>query len=238
MTEYGSGGSFTVMMEGPYSGGSGTSSKLTTISAPVSEWKGGESPYSQTISVSGININSKVDIQMTAEQIALLSDQRITFTVENKKGTVTLFAIGDKPAVDCEFYATLTDVVSILNDDLEAISGNAISTHNPRTDYAQEDPAKPDFLKNKPDHIKMDYFTATLYTGNWAAKKQTINNNKILADSNKQAIISVAAPGYLAVYLDCAIQMHAQGEGTLTFICEDVPDSDVVVNILILTNGG
>ena len=151
MTEYGSGGSFTVTMDGPYSGGGSTSAeKLTLISAPVANWKGGTSPYSQVVTVAGININSKIDIQLSADQIEQLSDQIITFTAENDAGIVTLYAIGDKPAIDCVFQATLSDVVNISEDNLEAIRGNTVSTNTPRSDFEQKDDTKADFVKNNP----------------------------------------------------------------------------------------
>ena len=151
MIEYGSGGSMTVTMNGPFSGGGGsTTNKLITIFAPVSNWKGGTSPFSQVVEVEGININSKVDIQMSAEQIVQLSDQIIAFTAENKSGVVTLYAIGDKPAADCELQATLSEVVNVTADDIQIIRGNTVTTNMPRADYSQNDETKADFIKNKP----------------------------------------------------------------------------------------
>lgn len=113
MTEYGSGGSYTVVMEGPYAGSGGSAMKMVTISAPAASWKGGESPYSQVVEVSGISVNSKVDIQLSVEQMELFHDMDIAFTTENDAGVVTLYAIGDKPTADCEFQATLTEVISV-----------------------------------------------------------------------------------------------------------------------------
>ena len=58
--QYGSGGSVTVRMAGPFGGssGSGTSARITEISLPVNAWKGGESPYSQVVDVDVITIRS------------------------------------------------------------------------------------------------------------------------------------------------------------------------------------
>lgn len=154
MIEYGSGGSFTVTMDGPFSGGSGggtTTEKLITIYAPASKWKGGTSPFSQVVEVDSININTKVDIQMSAQQLETLSDQTITFVAENDGGVVTMYAIGDKPNVDCEFQATLSEVVNITGDDIRVIQGNTVSTTMPRANYNQTDETKSDFIENKPD---------------------------------------------------------------------------------------
>lgn len=109
--EYGDGGSFSVTMDGPF-GNAGSSVKLISFTAPVANWKGGTSPYFQTVEVTGVSVNSKVDIQLTAEQMQQLHGMNIAFTTENEGGTVTLWAIGDKPREDMTFLATLTEVVA------------------------------------------------------------------------------------------------------------------------------
>lgn len=116
MTEYGSGGSFTVKMDGPFaSGGGGSNAKLSTIAAPVANWKGAASPYSQVIAMEDISVNTRVDIYLSAEQVQQFqdADKDISFTAENDSGVVTLFAIGDKPESDIEFQATLSEVVQV-----------------------------------------------------------------------------------------------------------------------------
>lgn len=117
MTEYGSGGSYTVIMDGPYAGGSigGTDVTMTTIRTSAGNWKGAESPYSQEVEVNGINVNTKIDIELSADQIQhfLAEDKDIAFKAENDGGVVTIYAIGNHPGIDLEFQATLTGVVSI-----------------------------------------------------------------------------------------------------------------------------
>ena len=109
--EYGEGGSFSVTMDGPF-GNAGSSVKLTDFVAPVANWKGGTSPYFQTVDIAGISVNSKVDIQLSADQLQQLHEKDIAFTTENDGGAVTLWAIGDKPEEDLTFQATLTEVVA------------------------------------------------------------------------------------------------------------------------------
>ena len=117
MTEYGNGGSYSVTMDGPYAGGSigGTDTKMTVIRVPAANWKGAESPYSQEVEVNGINVNTKIDIELSADQIQhfLSEDKDIAFKAENDGGIVTIYAIGNHPGIDLEFQATLTGVVSI-----------------------------------------------------------------------------------------------------------------------------
>lgn len=146
--EYGSGGNLEVQMDGPFAG-SGVASggvKLAIINAPVADWKGGESPYSMAVAVDGVSVSSKVDLQLSGEQIIILSDQLITFMTENNSGEVTLYAFGDKPKADLVLQATVVDT------NMEgAILGNSVATGASRSDYSQTDPAKADYIRNKPD---------------------------------------------------------------------------------------
>ena len=113
MNEYGSGGSFTVRMEGPFASGGGAAAKLATISAPAANWKGAISPFSQVVDVEGISVNSMVYIQLSIEQIEQLRSEKkdFAFTTENESGIVTLYAIGSKPDTDLEFQATISEVL-------------------------------------------------------------------------------------------------------------------------------
>lgn len=116
MTEYGSGGSFTVIMDGPFAGGGGGyEERLTTIIAPAANWKGASSPYTQVVEQENISINTMVDIYLDADQIQRFqdADQDISFTAEQEDGVVTIKAIGSKPTFDIEFQATLTEVIAV-----------------------------------------------------------------------------------------------------------------------------
>jgi hypothetical protein len=148
MPDYGSGGNITVVMEGPFAGGGGASANMTKFDAPVENWKGAASPYSQVVNIPNISVNSKIDIHLSGEQIEQLSNQRITFVVQNVGGVATLIAIGDKPSANCTFLAVLADVVNITGEQI-AICGNTVSTQAPRTNYAQSDSTKSDYLNGK-----------------------------------------------------------------------------------------
>lgn len=106
--QYGSGGGMSVRMAGPF-GGSGASSKITEITLAASAWKGATSPYSQVVAVEGISVNSKVDLQPSVAQVSML---HCVLTAENNEGTVTVYAIGEKPTADIIMQATLTEVVA------------------------------------------------------------------------------------------------------------------------------
>lgn len=278
MTEYGNGGSFTVTMDGPYSGGGGTTTeKLITIYADASKWKGGTSPFSQVVTVDSININNKVDIQLSAAQIEQLSDQTIAFTAENNGGVVTLYAIGDKPNMDCTFQATLTEVVNVTGEEIKIIRGNTISTNMPRADYTQENETNAAFIRNKPDDKINDaldkarnalpraggtmtgalnvqtpttsehaankgyvdnlekYYEVTLKASGWADKKIISAVENVTSDSAKCNVTVAAAPEEqnFVAYSEAVVRCVAQGEGTLTFSCVEVPEMDLKVNVAV-----
>lgn len=111
VNQYGEGGTFSVQMDGPF-GNAGSSVKITQIQAPLADWKGAVSPFSQVVAVDGVTNNSKVDLQIGYDQLDVLRDQEIAFTAANEDGVVTLYAIGEKPKTDIVLQATLTEVVA------------------------------------------------------------------------------------------------------------------------------
>ena len=108
--EYGT-GTLEVTLEGPFGNGA-NATRIVSFTALATGWKGGESPWFQTVEVPGVSAASKVDIQLRADQLQQLHEKDIAFTTENEGGVVTLWAIGDKPEEDLTFQATLTEVVA------------------------------------------------------------------------------------------------------------------------------
>ena len=109
--EYGSGGSLSVTMDGPFAGSGGSGgAKLVTISAPVANWKGGESPYSQVVNIPGITEYSQVDLTPSVEQLSIFYHKDLAFVTENEGGVVTVYAIGQKPQNDYIIQVTITEV--------------------------------------------------------------------------------------------------------------------------------
>lgn len=96
------------------SGGGASMPKLTTVTIPVSGWEGSMSPYSQVISVNGVNVNSKLDLLPTSTQISELQSEEISLTASNNNGVVTIFAIGNKPTSSYEMQLLITDVEVIV----------------------------------------------------------------------------------------------------------------------------
>lgn len=85
--------------------------KTVAINLLASAWvKESENQYSQIIPIEGITSYSKVDLQPTAEQMAIFHEKDIAFVTENENGVVTVFCIGQKPANDYVMQATITEV--------------------------------------------------------------------------------------------------------------------------------
>ena len=85
--------------------------KTITINLPASAWvNDGTNRYSQVVSIADITANSKVDLQPTTEQLMIFYEKDITFVTENENGVVTVYCIGQKPTMDYDMQATITEV--------------------------------------------------------------------------------------------------------------------------------
>lgn len=88
--------------------------KSITIDLPASNWIASETNstlYSQTVTVTGVTANSKIDLTPSPEQLSELLSEEISLVAANDDGAVTVFAIGDAPANDYVMQAMLTEVV-------------------------------------------------------------------------------------------------------------------------------
>lgn len=85
------------------------SAKSVTMLA--ASWVGTD-PYTQRVVVDGAAANSKVDIQLSAEQYTALGDLGINFLqIENANGTLTAKVTGGKPTSDLTVQVTIVGVV-------------------------------------------------------------------------------------------------------------------------------
>lgn len=83
--------------------------KRASVILPTASW----SNLSQTVTISGITVNSKVDIQMDATSLGVLIDSGTSaIWMENNNGTITAKCIGDKPNADMTVQVTITEVFS------------------------------------------------------------------------------------------------------------------------------
>ena len=69
----------------------------------------------------------------------------------------------------------------------------------------------------------------TLLAANWVSNEQTINVSNVTESS---VVMVGSSPLNLEEYVDCGVLCIAQGNGTLTFSCDTVPQNDLDVNVI------
>jgi len=90
----------------------GAEAEIQLGSISLSATWSGAGPYSQTVTVTGATVtaNSKVDIQLTAAQIASLISAGVTgLVIENNNGTLTAYAVGAQTGA-MTIQVTVTEV--------------------------------------------------------------------------------------------------------------------------------
>ena len=84
--------------------------KKTTVTLSTN-WTGDASPYTQPVTISGTTANSKVDLQPDATAIAQMAeDGTVALYIANEGGTLTAYAVGEKPTAEMTIQATITEV--------------------------------------------------------------------------------------------------------------------------------
>ena len=87
--------------------------KIAYITLLADAWQGTDSPYSQIVNIEDITTNSKVDLSLSAEQLLDLRNKNLSFVTENIEGTLTVYAIGQKPIDNYNFQATITELLDM-----------------------------------------------------------------------------------------------------------------------------
>lgn len=84
--------------------------RKATISLPASAWVEDAEGCHQVVEVAGATAYSMVDLQPTAEQLAIFHEKDVSFVTENEGGVITVYCIGTKPLNDYIIQATVTEV--------------------------------------------------------------------------------------------------------------------------------
>ena len=79
--------------------------------------------YGQVVDVNNANItpNSKVDLQLSSEQMVIFYEKDLAFVAENDNGEVTVYCIGQIPQNDYRMQATVTEIIIQSNDAKEVV---------------------------------------------------------------------------------------------------------------------
>ena len=86
------------------------STKTASVTLAADSWTGTESPYAQEVTIDGVTANSKVDLNPTGEQLNSIATNRTILNTANDNGTVTVYAVGNKPTEDYTMQVTITEV--------------------------------------------------------------------------------------------------------------------------------
>ena len=86
--------------------------RIADVTLYASLWKGDASPFSQTVTIRDVTPYSQVDLTPSVEQLATFYEKDLAFVTENDSGTVTVYAIGQKPMHDYTIQVTITEVTA------------------------------------------------------------------------------------------------------------------------------
>lgn len=92
--------------------GAAAKPKVLNITLPTASWVG-SGPYTQTVTITGGTVNTKVDLQGDSTVIALMiSDGCSGLYISNTDGVFTAYAINNKPTVNLTVQVTLTEITT------------------------------------------------------------------------------------------------------------------------------
>lgn len=86
------------------------SAMIGEVTLLASKWVGSGHLYSQVVNINGVTENSQVDLTPSVEQLVVFYEKDIAFVTENDAGTLTVYAIGQKPTNDYTIQVTITEV--------------------------------------------------------------------------------------------------------------------------------
>ena len=84
--------------------------KIGEVTLLADAWVGEDNLYHQVVNIEGVTENSQVDLTPSVEQLLIFYDKDLSFVTENEDGTVTVYAIGQKPTNDYTIQVTITEV--------------------------------------------------------------------------------------------------------------------------------
>ena len=90
--------------------GTGSNPKISEVTLLASDWVSYGNLHSQVVDIEGVTKNSQVDLTPSVEQLLIFYEKDLTFTTENDNGSVTVYAIGQKPVNDYTIQVTITEV--------------------------------------------------------------------------------------------------------------------------------
>lgn len=75
----------------------------------------------------------------------------------------------------------------------------------------------------------------TLSVSNWLNKQQTVS---VVGLSKDDTVFSTPDASSRELYVESNVRLIEQGEGTLTYVCEEVPSANLTINVTYLPARG
>ena len=75
----------------------------------------------------------------------------------------------------------------------------------------------------------------TLSASKWSNKQQTVS---VAGLSKDDTVFLTPNVNSREMYIECNVHPIEQGDGTLTYVCEEVPASNLTINVTYFTIGG
>ena len=163
-------------------------SKHASVHLSTNWIKDSDDRYYQVVTVQNaiVTPSSKVDLQVSPEDLTIFHEKDLAFVAENEDGTVRVYCVGQVPLNEYDLQCTVTEVASMS----KKIIGNTTATPNPRPNYNQMDPSKADYIVGRENILSAD----NLASATEEAIRQAKENGELdytLTDSDKQDIVDL-----------------------------------------------
>ena len=139
------------------------------------------------------------------------------------------------------YLAGRADLIALVDKAKEA-GDNAQTTANEANAAAAAAQTRAENAETNAKNYAKDYADSrhingeiTLTPSGWSNNMQTVSFPGVTSDTSKTDIYASPRPedDNYAAYVENGVRPYSQGDGTITFKCEDVPSVNVAVNVSV-----
>lgn len=130
-------------------------------------------------------------------------------------------------AINANIETMSANVEAMMDTKFDKPENNIVPIINGGTGAANASDARANLEVQKQHNTA----SITLSIDGWSEKAQVVNVDGV---TNGNAIIVTPAPASRTAYNDSDVYCSAQADGMLTFKCDETPEVELVVNVLIL----
>lgn len=155
-----------------------------------------------------VNQSSVTDTRLDSSRCGIVAQAMKTIPMDTYYTQVQADLAEFKATEQAAFDAWFRSVQTVLDDD---VAGNLLNLINEKS--------------------TLNTTTIQLTPYGWSGGRQTVNALWVTPYS-KKVDVEPAPESYIA-YHECVVRCISQGNGTLTFMCEDNPDETLLVNVAV-----